>query len=786
MSITTRDASATLWRTLLVGLFALVLVALAWLAWFIRAPIPRLDGTLPVNGPSAPITIRRDDRGIPHIEANTSDDALFGEGFACAQDRLWQMDTLRRRAEGRLSEIVGPATLERDRYMRQLGLTEAAQADLDGLDPRSRAALQAYADGVNAAAASHRLPIEFKMLGYQWEPWRPVDTLAIVKLMAQNLDDQWFYLDIKASLVDKFGLPAASAFVDMQMPKLERYIPGYAPSGKKSAVAQEPSPASYHLALGDDPTGHVRGTGSNNWMVSPSRTSTGKPVLSNDTHLDRSLPSTWWTADLHGGDLHVAGFTVPGIPGIVVGHNERIAFGVTSAEEAVQDLYIERFRSATSNEYLANGTWRTAQHRIEHIGVKGKPDVILDVLVTRHGPVIRREGTRGLALAWTILQGGGASQALFGVDIAKNFAQFRAALSHQVGPVLSFGYADTAGNIGYQDSGAVPLRAAGDGSLPVEGQDDKYAWRGIVPFDELPHALNPPGGFIVTANQALVPTSYRPTLSTYFEPPFRAYRIATDLSSMRGASAQTIGAIQADIFDYPRWRLAHETARLLASSPDAQMRALAAELSAWDGTMVKDSRIPTFVVLEENRVGQELFGTRFGTQLYAQYDKHYWKIVPILRILDGDRRLDKTGLTKMRVEEALVAAARDVSGGKGLAGVTGLERWGAHNAAIYEHPLSSARWFLGFLSIRPLHEPGSTFSVYSNRPTHGPVQRLVVDLADLDNSSMLLPLGQSGIYSDPHYDDQLDDFTAVRWAPTPFSQDAVLAATQHTLILNPK
>ncbi|MBV8365066.1 MAG: penicillin acylase family protein [Candidatus Eremiobacteraeota bacterium] len=784
MSITTRDASATLWRTLLALLFIALVAAIVWVVWFIRAPIPRLDGTLVVSGPTAPITIRRDDRGIPHIEAQTVNDALFGEGFACAQDRLWQMDTLRRQAEGRLSEFAGPAALDIDRYMRTLGLAEAAQANVDALDARSRSALQAYADGVNAAAASHRLPIEFKLLGYGWEPWRPVDTLAVVKLMGQRLDDQWYYIQVKASLTDKLGPQAAGALVDMQMPALERYIPGYG-TGAQANPAAAVSLAKFRLTLGADPTGHERGTGSNNWAVSGARTTSHKPVLSNDTHLGRTLPSTWWTADLYGGQMHVAGFTLPGIPGIVIGHNERIAFGVTSAEEAVEDLYIERFRSPTSDEYFANGMWRKAEHRVERIGVKGKGDETLDVLVTRHGPVIKREGTRGLALAWTILHGGGEAQALFGVDVAQNFAQFRAALAHQVGPVLNFGYADSAGNIGYQDAGAVPLRAAGDGSLPVEGQDDRFAWRGTVPFGSLPHALNPRDGFVVTANQALVPPAFRPLLSTYFEPPFRANRIAGQLRGLRDASAQTIGAIQADIFDYPRWRLARETARLLAGSADPQMRALATQLQAWDGKMTADSRIPTFVVLEENRLGQDLLLPRFGMELYAQYDKHYWKIVPLLRVLDGDQRLNRSGLTKARVQTAVVAAAGEVTDGKGADGIGALEVWGQKNAAIYRHPLS-AEWILGFLSIPPVREPGSGFSVYANKPDHGPSQRLVVDLADLDNSSMLLTLGESGVYSDPHYDDQLADYTDVHWAPLPFTQNAVSAATQHTLILNPK
>ena len=804
MSTTIRDGRTIAVRVLLIVLFAVVLIALAAAAWFVRSPLPKLDGTIQVFGPTAPISIRRDGRGTPHIEAQTSDDALFGEGFACAQDRLWQMDTLRRQAEGRISEFAGPGALETDRHMRTLGLAAAAQADVRALDPRTRASLEVYAAGVNAAAASHRLPIEFHLLGYGWEPWRPEDTLAIAKLMAHQLDDQQYYLAIKAQLIDKVGPRAADALVDMQIPKLEQYVPGYgnaprlAARAPRSRASAELRSARYSQAdikmLRDlaDWVHHDADTGSNNWAVSGRRTATRLPVLSNDTHLDHSLPSTWWIADLHGGDLHVAGFTIPGLPGIVVGHNERIAFGVTSAEEAVQDLYIERFRSSDSDEYLANGVWRKAQHRIEHIGVKGQAGVVLDVLVTRHGPVVERQGTRGLALDWTILQRGGEAQAVTLFDKAANWTQFRAALARFVGPALNFVYADVDGHVGYQDAGLVPLRANGDGSIPVEGQDDRYSWRGYVPFDSLPHALDPPAGFVATANQALVPPNFRPLLSTYFEPPFRAYRIAARLRGVapanvpaaRRASAVNIGAIQADTFDYPRWQLAQESARLLRALPIPALHGIAADLGAWNGMMDLDARVPTFVVTEEHLLERDVLEPRFGMELFEKYSAHYWPIVPLMRTLDGDQRMRSIGLTRASVEAAIIRAAGEAATELNAApGLHDVQTWGEYNAAIYHHPLSNAKKVLGFLSVPPVPQPGSGFAIYASKPDHGPSERLVVDLANFDNSSMLLTLGESGQYSDAHYDDQMEDFVNVQYVPMPFSQAAVLAATKHTLVL---
>jgi penicillin G amidase len=797
MWTTTRNPLPVVTRTILAIVFGVFLIALLYAAWYVRAAIPRVDGRFEAPGLGAVAYIRRDDRGTPHIEAQTLHDVLYAEGFACAQDRLWQMDTMRRQAEGRLSELAGPVTLDDDRYMRKLGLGAAAEADVRALDPQTRAALEAYAAGVNAEAESHWLPIEFRLIVYDWEPWTPKDTIAIAKLMAQHLDDQWYYLDVRSQLNDKVGTEAAGALTDMQVRAFETHIPGYDQTrvGTRPSIAfsqrarsknAQPQLGALLQGIPDWPR-HENDTGSNNWAVTGARTSTHRPVLSNDTHLDTALPNTWWIAHLHGGGLDVAGFTLPGIPGIVLGHNEHIAFGVTSTNEAVQDLYVEHFRSPASDEYLANGKWLRAQHRIERIRVKGQSDEALDVLVTRHGPVIRRDGTRGVALAWTILQRRDDGRALLAWDRAQNYQQIRAALSHLVGPVLNFVYADTAGHIGYQAAGVVPLRANGDGSLPVEGQDDRFAWRGLVPYDALPHAFDPPKGYITTANGELVPPSFRPILSTYFAPPFRTFRIAARLEQARGATPAQIGAIQGDTLDVPRLQLARATARALASSSDPAMTRIAAQLGSWDGMMNADSHAATFVMTEEAHVLKDLLEPRLGTPLYQKYLANYSPAVALFRVFGGDRRMRAIGITRESLLAELPRAASETAKELRADGSRGLDAdpaWGVRNAAVYRHPLS-AKWVLGFLSIPPISQPGSGLAVYAGKPYHGPSQRLVVDLSDLDNTTMLLPLGESGVYSDPHYDDQVDDFVHIRMDPMPFTQSAVLGATRHTLVLEP-
>src|SRR5579872_1246328 len=760
------------WNAVGVILAILVACALALVAWIIRSPLPKVNGTLALGGISEPVTIRRDDRGIPHIDASTESDLFFAQGFACAQDRLWQMDALRRQAQGRLSEIAGPGALETDRYMRTLGFRDAAQSDFEHLEGAARADLVAYAAGVNAAMNSHPLPLEFRLLRYAPDPWTPVDSISIMKLMAQRLDDQWSRVETLADLEVRVGRSAAAALTDNQLPPLEHYVAGQPAAGVGWARFRSPLP-------------RALGVGSNNWVVSSAHTTTGGPVLANDTHLAHSLPSTWWLSHLHGGGYNVEGFQVPGLPGVILGHNEHIAFGVTAANEPVQDLFVERFRTAQSDEYLAMGHWLHAVHRIERIAIKGQQASVLDVLVTRHGPVIERRATRGLSLAWTILREGGEMLALTQVDTASNWQQFRNALRNVAGPVLNFVYADAEGNIGYQDVGRVPKRRNGDGTLPVEGYDDRFAWLGDMPFDDLPHAFNPSNGIIATANNALT----RSKLAAFADAPYRVNRIYERLLHPGRKTPQQVGALQADVYDYPRARLAALTVAALQQTQNPLLQKIALQLASWNGMANTNSPIPTFLSAEDEILVGQLLRPKIGAALFERYRNDYHPITPLLRVFDGDKRLASIAITRATVLAALPDAAlraADSVGADAQHGLGNVERWGKRNAAIYTHPLGRFWPLNAMLNVRPLVQPGNTFTIYAGRPTYGPSQRLVVDLANWDNSSMLLTLGESGHATDPHYADQAKDFVNVRWVPTPFTDAAVARATKDTLVLKPK
>lgn len=766
------------------GLIILVVLAAAWL---VRAPLPKLDGATAVAGISHEVVIRRDARGIPHIIAVNESDAFFGQGFACAQDRLWQMDLLRREAEGSLSEIFGSLALSVDTYYRTIGLGAVADESIRRLTARDRALLDAYSAGVNAAAFGHALPLEFRLLGYKPVPWTPRDSLAVGLLITRDQDDNWQQTLLRADLRDKLGAAAAAALTDNQLDSLEEYVPGYA-RGPASRASQTHDDRGgwWTVATGPDPPQKSDHQGSNNWTVGPSRTDTGKPVLSNDTHLDHTLPSTWWISQIEGGSFDVEGFTLPGVPGVIIGHNRRIAFGVTSAAEDVEDLFVERFSNAHSDSYLANGRWVQAQHRVERIKIKGQPDAALDVLITRHGPVVKRAGTKALALSWTVLRDGVTLSAVDDYDRAGNWQEFRSALSEFIGPTLNFAYADVDGHIAYQDAGRVPLRASGDGSVPVEGQDDRYAWRGEVPFDRLPRAIDPARGFLATANNQLVPAGFSPSLSRDFLSPYRVHEVVRRLSEPGRRSPQAIGAIQADAFDYPRKQLSYLAQSVVFSDPHLAKTDydIAARLHAWDGMTSPGATEPTFLAELDRALEDRLLVAKIGAPLDVRYDKEHHFITPLLRVLyENDPRLRGMGITRQAVKAAMVPAVHDAEEQLGLPGRR-LISWGEVNAAIYDHPLGQ-KWPLTILNAPRIPQPGDPFCVFQSKPNFGPSMRLVADLSNWDNTSMLLTLGESGVWTDAHYDDMERDWVNVGWSPTPFTDAAVIAAAADTLRLEP-
>src|ERR1022692_2077527 len=489
------------WR-ILFWLLAILLLAVAGVlayAYIItRSALPQLDGNLSVKGLSATVKVTRDGHGVPAIEAASLEDLFFAQGYVTAQDRLWQMDVMRRYGSGELSEILSADTLKLDREQRILGLRASAKKAMEMAGARDRSFFEAYARGVNAFIGTHgdRLPIEFRILRYRPTPWMAEDSLVIADSMVKDLNFHYFYDALaREKILAKLGpeltgdlfvnrswhdRPPTVMREDLSEPDSnagdsddeedDDSPDNSVTQNKGSSVAPEASP--------------VEGlpvNGSNDWVVSGAHTVTGKPLLSNDMHLGHQMPNLWYEAHLHSGTLDVAGVTLPGMPYVIVGHNQRIAWGFTNVGPTVTDVYIENFNE--QGAYQTPRGWVQPEHRVEVIRVKGRPDVSVDVKITRHGPVITElvpGETRPLALRWTLYDS--LQIPFFDVNAAQNWQEFRHAFSQLDAPGQNVVYADEDGNIGYQTTGKIPIRAAGDGSLPVSGADNAHEWTSYIAF----------------------------------------------------------------------------------------------------------------------------------------------------------------------------------------------------------------------------------------------------------------------------------------------------------------
>jgi penicillin amidase len=523
-------------RTILRFLFwTLLIIAVlaggtAW--WFIYRPLPQLDGSISLSGLQKEVTVERDNWGVPHIRASSLQDAVEAQGYVMAQDRLWQLDLMRRASRGQLSEIVGPLALKSDKQFRTFGFSRAAERDFAVMDKDSRALMEAYARGVNAFIEQHQksLPLEFTLLKYKPEPWQPTDSLVIAGYMYQTLTDTWERELDRAKVEERVGADRSKDLFAVDAP-MDHFVVGDpdVPNDGSQASRVDPDdedddddmPTDTILKAAVPGAGGVRtpetfadvtsalwpsiegyleetqseirqGLGSNNWVVSGAHTATGKPLLANDTHLELSIPPIWYEMHLTAPGYNAKGFTLPGAPLIVIGHNDRIAWGFTNNGADVQDLYIETFNPAAPDDYRVNGAWVKAQVFDETIHVKGQPDEHLKVVVTRHGPVVHREADKVYALRWTALEPGGLGSTYNWLSTANNWREFREIMKRVWGPGQNAVYADVDGNIGYVMAARVPIRKKGHGEIPVPGDTDAYDWTGYIPFEQLPQALNEP------------------------------------------------------------------------------------------------------------------------------------------------------------------------------------------------------------------------------------------------------------------------------------------------------
>jgi penicillin amidase len=806
--------------------FWIVVAALVLLACVIgygyhaaTAALPQLDGLVHIAGLSAPVAVTRDGHGVPTIEAASLEDLFFAQGYVTAQDRLWQMDMMRRYASGELSEILGKETLKVDREQRILGLRAAARKNLEMAPQRDRGFFDAYARGVNAFIATHadRLPIEFRILGYAPKPWSAEDSVVIANQMVKDLNYHYFFDALaREKILAKLGpeltadLYVNRSFHDRPPTVMREDVT--APEKKQDdtddedddspdqSVTQGNAPALMELR-GDAPV-----NGSNDWVVSGAHTVTGKPLLSNDMHLGHQMPNLWYEAHLHSGTYDVAGVTLPGMPYVIVGHNQRVAWGFTNVGPTVTDVYIENFNE--QGAYQTPTGWVQPEHRTETIHVKKQADVTIDVKITRHGPIITDlvpGETRPLALRWTLYDG--LHIPFFDVNAAQNWEEFTKAFSQLDAPGQNVVYADVDGNIGYHTTGKVPIRAAGDGSLPVSGADNAHEWTSFIPFDKLPSVYNPSSGIIATANGRITPDNYPTSVSMEWEAPWRTERIYKVLESGRKFSPADMLALQTDIHSEPDLFAAERFVYAVdhASKPSARAKQAADLMRGWDGRMLASSAAPTIAeasllelrkLLLEPKLGAAPAETPHAPDSELYLDKAAsevnWKTYSWLQrsvwmeniLLHRPKRWlpEKYSSYDELLTAAVDAAVNGPKAPKDLASW----HWGAVNAVEIEN-LVLAHIPIVEHWTGPGTQPqsGSGYTVKAVTAKHGPSERFTANLADLDQSTLNTVTGQGGNFMSPYYMDQWKAWYEGTTFTLPFSAKAVDAAKSHRLMLEP-
>jgi penicillin amidase len=804
-------------------IIAVVAGGTAW--WFGYRPLPQLDGSISLPGLQKEVTVERDNWGVPHIRASSLEDAVEAQGYVIAQDRLWQLDLMRRASRGQLSEIVGPLALKSDKQFRTFGFSRAAERDYAAMDKDSRALMEAYARGVNRFIDQHQksLPLEFSLLKYKPQPWQPTDSLVIAGYMYQTLTNTWEGKLDRSKVEARVGADRSKELYAVDAP-MDHFVIGdpdvpndgsqasradpdddddddmptdtilKASARSSDSVRKPETYADITSALWPSIQGYLeetqseirKGLGSNNWVVSGAHTATGKPILANDTHLELSIPPIWYEIHLSAPGFNAEGFTLPGAPLIVIGHNDHIAWGFTNNGADVQDLYIEKLNPAAPDEYLVNGKWTKAQVFDEAIRIKGQPDEHLNIVVTRHGPVVHQEGDKVYALRWTALEPGGLGNAYNWLSTARNWHEFRDIMKRVWGPGQNAVYADTEGNIGYIMAARVPIRKKGHGEIPVPGDTDDYEWTGYIPFDQLPQALNPDSGLIVTANARVVGPNYKPYLTDRWEEPYRTARIYDLLHDKIDLRPIDMLKVETDTYSFPHAFLADQmsSAAKTVQPKDPRARKLVDGLKDWNGIADADSALVSFLVMARRAALDLILEPYLGkdTNLYA------WRSTVFLQKVLTDRSAKWLPPSYKNYDELLAATAdRAVTM---LAEQTKSDRvkdwqWKDLNSLDMLHPLGRDGFLKHLLSITGKPQSGTNYSVRAATKRHGPSMRFIANLANWDESILLIPAGESGQVGSSHYTDQFSYWYEGKPIVAPYSDAAEAKARKHTLTLKP-
>jgi penicillin amidase len=778
------------------AVLAMVIVLAILIVWFrstANAALPRLDGSIAVLGLNSDVFVVRDTHGVPHITAANLADLFFAQGYVTAQDRLWQLDMSRRYVAGETAEILFESTgnwIQHDKKQRILRLRVMAATIAARLSTRDKAFFEAYTRGVNAYMdqARDHLPVEFHILNYRPKPWTVTDSVLVSLGMSQSLNTQYEIEYWRGKFREKLS---PEMMRDLYPDHSIHDHPPGVDFGKVSSATflwtdqdnATTSSVTHHLVDTNSDLCESCLPGSNGWVVSGAHTASGSPLLANDIHLAHQIPGVWYEIHLHSDDFDVEGVSLPGVPFVVAGHNRRIAWGLTNLNADVQDLFVENLNSA--GQYETPEGWKSPERDHEVIHTRSGRNVEFDVLVTRHGPIISSlfpGESRNIALEWIIYYDQ-VNIPLFDLNAAQNWQQFRSALSRFTTPSQSVVYADIDGHIGYQAMGSIPVRASGDGSVPVSGADDRSDWISHLPFNMLPSVFDPPSGVIAVANDRVTPDGYPYLITLQWYPPYRAERIYDVLGAKTRLTPADMLALQTDVVSGYDGFIAHCLADAVdhSSRASGRMREAAGLLRSFNGVMLAGSPAAAIEVRARRVLWQMLLEPKMG----KEWDKYEWGLAsvalesilkqrPARWLPPGYENFDD--LLAQAVQQALAHAPANLQS----------LGYGQDYSLEINHPLFGVVPVLNKLAGPGSHpQSGGSYTVKQVGRHFGPSERMTVDLADLDDSTLNLVMGQSGNLFSPYYMDHWNAWYGSKTFLLPFSEARIQAAEAHFLLLHP-
>jgi penicillin amidase len=826
----------------ILGTSALALTALVGsiTTYIVRRSWPQETGTIKVYGLKDRVEVFRDRWGVPHIYAGNQHDLFVAQGYIHAQDRFWQMDYWRHISSGRLAEMFGKSQVDTDKFLRTLGWSRVAQQELSQTDSNTIAILQAYADGVNAYLGDRtrsELSLEHSVLkllnpNYQPEPWQPKDTLTWVKVMAWDLSTS-LETEIQHAILRKTLTPIQ---VNELFPPYPNNRPIIVPkpnitvkTSSNLSVSHAPVPKlslalkpiakqlnALNALLG--PAGD--GVGSNSWVIAGRRTATGKPILANDPHLGIQMPSIWYEVGLHcitkgpTCPYEVSGFSFAGMPGVIIGHNGQIAWGFTNVDPDVADLYVEKINPNNPNQYQVDGRWVDMKLIKENIQVAGGRAVSLTVRYSRNGPIISntyedlknfssKAGVSlpkhyAVALRWTALEPANTFRAIWKMNLAQNWNEFRAAAKDFDVPAQNLVYADVNGNIGYQMTGKIPIRSSGDGRYPVFGWSGDRQWKGYIPYNQIPFSFNPSIGYIVTANNAVVGSNYPYLITKDWDYGYRAGRIIEMISKQTtGISLTDIQQMQGDNKNLNAATLIP----ILLQIPlnDTRLEDVRKVLSTWDLQQSMDLAAPAIFETFWKHLLADTFSDDLPKDYWPKGGHRWFEVVSrIVQQPDSpwwDNKTTSVLETRDQIFRQAFAKAVDEleqTLGKDLS----RWRWGdLHTATFRNASLGQS----GIAPIEALFNRGpfatsggssivnaTSWDATKSFEVKGlPSLRIIVDLSHLQNSLSIHAPGQSGHTFHPHYDSMIGPWRKMQYHSMLWERKAVDADTSAHLTLTP-